>query len=200
MDQQLADEIAGMLGAQQEQGGRVSAAHEPRRLRVLRYHVPECDNETGVRPCPNTRCRYALAVDEVTGATESCSLDVAARGGVTLAAIGVLTGVTRQAVEQQITSALRAFRAKARAFGRKAAVAVAPMRSVRFCAWCASVVVAPRARFCDKECAAKHRGAMARLAYVSPEKRRAYLTRAVARMAELDRGDGAECIRPEALL
>lgn len=66
----------------------------------------------GERPCPFMSCRYHLAL-EVTRAqsitmqdapldelAETCTLDVADRGGMTLEAVGGLLGLTRERVRQ----------------------------------------------------------------------------------------------------
>ena len=49
----------------------------------------------GPRPCPWTGCRYHLGP-----ARESCALDLAGRGGMTLDEIGALLGVTRERIRQ----------------------------------------------------------------------------------------------------
>lgn len=176
-------------------------AASPRRyvLKVLRYHVDECTNDTGDRPCPNRTCRYAIAHDPVIGAVESCALDVAGRGGETMEEIGTLMGVTRQAIEQGLVSALRKLRRKLDAKSTRNPEPVVAARSVRFCPWCAGVVPcgevrsdgrpAKRRTFCTKACAAKYRDTATKLAHVAPEKRRVYLNKAVARMALTDRDE-----------
>ena len=54
------------------------------------------------RPCRFSDCRYAL---DASGG-ESCTLDVAARGGETLDAVGKIFGVTRERIRQMETVAL----------------------------------------------------------------------------------------------
>lgn len=70
----------------------------------------EC--RTGPRPCPHVRCRYHLMIDVITtGALriygtdpddllETCSLDVAEAGAVTLERVADLLGVTRERIRQ----------------------------------------------------------------------------------------------------
>lgn len=76
----------------------------------------------GPRPCPFAGCRFHLYLDvtpagslllnhpetEVDQLAESCALDVAERGGVTMEAVGELLGVTRSRVEQIERRALAA--------------------------------------------------------------------------------------------
>ncbi len=79
----------------------------------------EC--EGGARPCPMVRCRFHLYLDvhERTGhiklnfpdlepedLVDSCALDVADRGGVTLEEAGVLLNVTRERIRQLEVKAL----------------------------------------------------------------------------------------------
>jgi hypothetical protein len=66
------------------------------------------DCEAGPRPCPWTTCRYHLAPEGATA--ESCALDVAARGGLTLEEIGNLLGVTDERIRQIIAAGLRQLR------------------------------------------------------------------------------------------
>jgi len=76
------------------------------------------------RPCPFVACRYHLASDITTkhrivvveddldGMVETCALDVADRGPITLEAVGALLHVTRERVrqlEERIESRLRRF-------------------------------------------------------------------------------------------
>lgn len=73
----------------------------------------DCVN--GVRPCPYVGCRHHLYLDinqygntvkinfpdlEPWELTHSCSLDVAAIGGVTLESVGGLVNITRERVRQ----------------------------------------------------------------------------------------------------
>lgn len=66
------------------------------------------------RPCPWVSCRHHLALDVLSGGglrywpgetevwemAETCSLDVADRGGATLMEVGALMGVTRERIRQ----------------------------------------------------------------------------------------------------
>jgi hypothetical protein len=71
------------------------------------------------RPCPWVTCRHHLGLDVTDTGTvqldsrflrgelrETCALDVADRGGVTLEAIGTLLGLTRERIRQIETEAL----------------------------------------------------------------------------------------------
>lgn len=73
----------------------------------------ECEN--GFRPCPLVRCKYNLYLDvsEATGTIklnfphlepwemrESCVLDVADRGGITLEDLGAVLNLTRERIRQ----------------------------------------------------------------------------------------------------
>lgn len=69
------------------------------------------DCENGERPCPHTGCRHHLADrrGRLHGA-ESCALDVAEQGGITLEAAGDLMGCTRERIRQIEERALVAMR------------------------------------------------------------------------------------------
>ena len=76
-----------------------------------RYREDCCN---GPRPCPFVSCRYNLVVDvtpagslqlnhpgkELEELSETCALDVADRGGLSLAEVGKLMNVTRERVRQ----------------------------------------------------------------------------------------------------
>lgn len=79
----------------------------------------ECVN--GIRPCPYVSCEHHLYLDvnretgalkynfpslEVWEMRESCVLDVADRGGITLEEVGVAMGLTRERVRQIETRGL----------------------------------------------------------------------------------------------
>lgn len=67
----------------------------------------------GPRPCPWTGCRYHLAdVVRSRTLTETCCLDVAARGEETLDAVGKILGVTRERIRQIEAAALTRLRKK----------------------------------------------------------------------------------------
>ena len=72
----------------------------------------------GVRPCPFASCRHHLAVNVTAAgalhtsrprvaAPDTCALDVAERGGVTLESVSELLGVTRERIRQIEANALR---------------------------------------------------------------------------------------------
>lgn len=78
----------------------------------------------GMRPCPWVSCRHHLAIDiteagalklnhadvDVMELAETCSLDVADRGGVTYEALGDLLNVSRERVRQVETKSLQSAR------------------------------------------------------------------------------------------
>jgi len=79
----------------------------------------EC--ERGARPCPFVSCKFHLYLDvtpsgsmklnfpekEPWELTETCSLDVTDRGGVTLEEVGIAMNLTRERVRQLEMKALR---------------------------------------------------------------------------------------------
>lgn len=82
----------------------------------------ECEN--GVRPCPWVSCRYSLVLDvdpdngsikinhpriELEQLADTCALDVAERGGMTLEEVGEVINVTRERARQLEAKALRAY-------------------------------------------------------------------------------------------
>lgn len=78
---------------------------------------PRWRSECDLRPCPYISCRYNLCADvshagglqvwrDPTDGGETCALDVAARGSLTLDAVGKLLDVTRERVRQIETRAL----------------------------------------------------------------------------------------------
>lgn len=82
------------------------------------------DCKDGIRPCPYLGCRYHLALDvtdagslqqpdaDLDDLEETCSLDVADRGGMTLEAVGSLLGVTRERIRQIEEMAARKLRVR----------------------------------------------------------------------------------------
>lgn len=76
----------------------------------------ECEN--GCRPCPFVSCKYHLFLDVQSNGSilfnapklgdmkETCALDVAAKGGVTLEEVGSLVGLTRERIRQIAAAAL----------------------------------------------------------------------------------------------
>lgn len=90
----------------------------------------------GERPCPFIACRYHLAVDvhqlrgsiktnhpdvPVESMVETCALDVADRGPVTLEEIGEMLNITRERVRQIETMAIAKAERRAALLGLKAA-------------------------------------------------------------------------------
>lgn len=82
----------------------------------------EC--ERGERPCPHVSCKYHLYLDinpetgsiklnfpdiEVWEMEETCALDVAERGGVTLEEVGEIMNLTRERIRQLEMSGLTRF-------------------------------------------------------------------------------------------
>lgn len=78
------------------------------------------DCEQGERPCPYLSCRYHLYLEvteagslriphdvELDELKETCALDVADAGGVTLDAVGELLSISRERVRQVEELALR---------------------------------------------------------------------------------------------
>lgn len=77
-----------------------------RRLPLTRAECIE-----GPRPCPHVTCRHHLWLDAKKGTRladmpETCALDVADRGGVTLPELGELLGVTKERAMQLEKQAL----------------------------------------------------------------------------------------------
>ncbi len=75
----------------------------------------------GMRPCPHVSCRHHLYLDvsprtgaiklnfpdlEVWELPDSCALDIAERGGVTLEDVGAIMNLTRERIRQVELSAL----------------------------------------------------------------------------------------------
>ena len=95
-----------------------------RELELGRMLFPESDYEKpksraecaeGLRPCPFVSCKYHLYLDvqsrtgaiklnfpdlEVEEMNESCSLDIADRGGTTLEEVGAIMNLTRERIRQ----------------------------------------------------------------------------------------------------
>lgn len=73
----------------------------------------------GPRPCPWYSCRHntQLRVSKtgrvtITERPESCALDVADRGGQSVAQVAAALGISRQAVQDALTTGLVAMRKK----------------------------------------------------------------------------------------
>jgi len=88
--------------------------------------VSRGDCRNAPRPCPWVSCKYHLYLDivpqsgsikmnfpdlEVWELTETCALDVADRGGITLEDVGVLFNLTRERIRQVERSGLDKLRA-----------------------------------------------------------------------------------------
>ncbi len=95
-----------------------------RELELGRILYPESDHQKprtraecheAMRPCPFVSCKYHLFLDvqartgaiklnfpdlEVEDMTESCSLDIADRGGTTLEEVGAIMNLTRERIRQ----------------------------------------------------------------------------------------------------
>ena len=109
----------------------VSADREPPdpAIAALRLERPRTRGECGdQRPCPWASCRHHLALDvnpesgtikinfpdrEPWELTETCSLDVADRGGAILEELGEFLNLTRERVRQIEARALRKLRGRA---------------------------------------------------------------------------------------
>lgn len=87
------------------------------------YWKPKCreDCTDMERPCPFVSCKYHLYLDihpvrgsikvnfpdrDVWELTESCALDIADRGGITLEEVGVIMNLTRERVRQLETQGI----------------------------------------------------------------------------------------------
>ena len=91
-------------------------------LKDFQYEKPKTRAECrhGIRPCPFVSCRYHLYLDvkengsikinfpdlEVWQMEETCALDVAERGAITLEEIGEIMNLTRERVRQLEVNAL----------------------------------------------------------------------------------------------
>lgn len=93
---------------------RIEAAAILAELSAMRPGTRE-DCRTGERPCPYVSCKYHLFLDvnpetgsiklnfpdlNVWEMSETCALDVADRGGITLEEVGELLNLTRERIRQ----------------------------------------------------------------------------------------------------
>jgi hypothetical protein len=89
---------------------------------------------TGVRPCPYVSCKHHLYLDvnpdtgsiklnfpdlEVWEMAETCALDVADRGGITLEEVGEILNLTRERIRQVEVKGLQKLRAASESLGLK---------------------------------------------------------------------------------
>ena len=103
-------------------------------LRSFEYdrpgHRSECAN--GIRPCPYVSCKHHLYLDvnpetgsiklnfpdiEVWDMAETCALDVADRGGITLEEVGEILNLTRERIRQVEVKGLEQLRETAADLG-----------------------------------------------------------------------------------
>ena len=106
-------------------------AEELRATQVVR---PEARSEcaTGPRPCPYVACKHHLYLDvnpdtgsiklnfpdlEVWEMRETCALDVADRGGITLEEVGEILNLTRERIRQVEVKGLQKLRETAHSLG-----------------------------------------------------------------------------------
>ena len=79
---------------------------------MARWAVAECQHD-GAEPCRVAACRFSLLSEWRSrfgprpAELPTCTLDVAAAGGVTLSTVGALLGVTRERARQIEAKAVR---------------------------------------------------------------------------------------------
>ena len=103
-------------------------------LRATQVHRPAARSEcaTGPRPCPYVACKHHLYLDvnpdtgsiklnfpdlEVWEMSETCALDVADRGGITLEEVGEILNLTRERIRQVEVKGLQKLRETAERLG-----------------------------------------------------------------------------------
>jgi hypothetical protein len=103
-------------------------------LRAYEYNRPMTRSEcaTGPRPCPYVACKHHLYLDvnpetgsiklnfpdlEVWEMSETCALDVADRGGITLEEVGEILNLTRERIRQVEVKGLEKLRQTAADLG-----------------------------------------------------------------------------------
>lgn len=122
--------------------GRLEYPEETKHLRPATR--AECVD--GSRPCPFVSCKHHLYLDvtpktgaiklnfpdlEVEQLTESCTLDVADRGGATLEEVGAIANITRERIRQIEVKALALIAASDEADVLREFVDGEPRRKVR---------------------------------------------------------------------
>lgn len=80
-------------------------------MTCIRLPTTRAECIDGPRPCPHVTCRYHIWPDAKKGTRladmpETCALDVADRGGVTLPELGEILGVTKARAMQLEKAAL----------------------------------------------------------------------------------------------
>jgi hypothetical protein len=103
-------------------------------LKSFAYDRPDARHqcESAVRPCPFVSCKHHLYLDvnpetgsiklnfpdlEVWEMAETCALDVADRGGITLEEVGEILNLTRERIRQVEVKGLEKLRATATELG-----------------------------------------------------------------------------------
>lgn len=103
-------------------------------LRSVEYERPKTRSEcsSGVRPCPYVSCKHHLYLDvnpetgsiklnfpdlDVWEMQETCALDVADRGGITLEEVGEILNLTRERIRQVEVKGLEKLRETASKLG-----------------------------------------------------------------------------------
>ncbi len=103
-------------------------------LRTVEYERPKTRHEcvNGVRPCPYVSCKHHLYLDvnpetgsiklnfpdlDVWEMQETCALDVADRGGITLEEVGEILNLTRERIRQVEVKGLEKLRETASKLG-----------------------------------------------------------------------------------
>ncbi len=109
----------------------IALAEELRDVVIDRpFHRSQCVE--GVRPCPYVSCKHHLYLDvnpetgsiklnfpdlEVWEMEETCALDVAERGGITLEEVGEILNLTRERIRQVEVKGLQKLRETAEGLG-----------------------------------------------------------------------------------
>jgi len=95
-------------------------------------HRSQCATGVGVRPCPYASCKHHLYLDvnpetgsiklnfpdlQIWEMAETCALDVADRGGITLEEVGEILNLTRERIRQVEVKGLQKLRGTAADLG-----------------------------------------------------------------------------------